>query len=494
MVTSPSSQLTSTSAKLFWAAMRLVFEVLLVLMALVVAAETTQANAVQAPATVRLIVMVIVSITAVVVASQSLMGIRMADSLRSIRTFIAVALIATALGRPMGIFPAVLLAGIAMVVASRVALFERSLGKATASAVRAAFLLSVYGLIVCLAGSARDMAGMGAVWTMMWLAVAHPVFRRLSRAVLDSLGLDEGRPRGLLILVVWSIAVIGVWLTVIAKTMSGSAVPSVQLGSFSVQPFLASTWAAVLAVALTYSRREHLGRLDWALAAMTGIGFIVLRELGTLVITLLALITYTLITRGARCRDVLILGSCAAIGLLVLWLVAVGALPDRGLEHVSGRIAHLTGSRSHPELDRVELAFAGAGVLGNASWTPMWGISEAGTRDYSFAILAQSHGWLGLAIVLALYSQYLVGLGAACTAATGDARRLVALGFLVLSVVTFFVPLLIFSKLMVVTGVPMPLIARSGTALALAIVSVGLMAVLASEGSRQREECYVEPA
>ena len=109
-------------------------------------------------------------------------------------------------------------------------------------------------------------------------------------------------------------------------------------------------------------------------------------------------------------------------------------------------------------------------------------LPEAHT-DFAFAIFSQETGFLGVILVLVLYSAFTV-YGARIANAASDAYgQFLATGILLLISGQAVINLLMVGGLLPVIGVPLPFISYGGTSLMISMASVGILLNIGQHGT-----------
>ncbi len=197
-------------------------------------------------------------------------------------------------------------------------------------------------------------------------------------------------------------------------------------------------------------------------------------DLGTAAV-LLAIWLGMLFVAGLRWQHILLLALVAAVLAPAAWAV----MPDHARERIMMFVQ--PESASDDSLYAIRQAWIGVGSGG------LWGKGlELGTQsqlsflrvrhsDYIFAVLAEELGFVGSALLLALFAGLLLRI-VHVGAKAGDAcGRLIASGIALMIFVQVAVNIGFHVRLLPVTGLPLPLISYGGSSLLSTLIGLGLV-------------------
>jgi rod shape determining protein RodA len=259
----------------------------------------------------------------------------------------------------------------------------------------------------------------------------------------------------------------------------------IPLGSFHLQPSEVMKVGFLLALAryirFRDDRRTFKGILVPFAIAGAPMGLILLQpDLGTALLFVPVLVAM-LYASGTKPRHMgLVLGLAAALSPVVFW---VGLHEYQRQRVVTfGRI--LVGVATPAEVqveawqaEQSRLAVAGGGVLGQG-WAEgaqnRSGAVPEHHTDFVFTVLAEEHGLLGVALLLALYGMLLVFLAGIASRARDPAGRLLVVGVIALLACQAVVNLAMTVGLGPITGVPLPFVTYGGASVLATFAAVAL--------------------
>lgn len=253
----------------------------------------------------------------------------------------------------------------------------------------------------------------------------------------------------------------------VAVQAIGLRTPQVPIGPISIAPYFLAAALAPSAFALNVLESATRGWRAF-LSAAVGLPIVVIlyagpvNELGTLAVIAMSLVAVLFLagTPGQALAGV----TCLALGIAVLsspLVVAFAAAAPRAVERIdvwAGRVA------PPAQLGRVIEAVGLAGLLGHAGAARMQFLvgSEVG-KDYMLSLVLANGGWIGLVGVVAVSACLLLELHSASRRTASNASRALLVAVFGLVLGNLIVTTLWAGGLTPFVGVPLPVIARSGS-------------------------------
>jgi cell division protein FtsW len=199
-------------------------------------------------------------------------------------------------------------------------------------------------------------------------------------------------------------------------------------------------------------------------------------------------------TAGVPMRIFGALGGAALAGVVALTL-----LPTK-IGYRSARISVFL-DPEHADSDASYQYFQGLYAIANGGWVGVglgegrmkWGRLPNGRNDFIFALIAEELGVVGCVVVLALFA-VLAYTGFRIARRVADPyRRLVAAAITVWFLGQAMINIGGVVRLMPITGLPLPFISDGGTALVVALASVGILTSFARSESDAARALHARP-
>lgn len=266
------------------------------------------------------------------------------------------------------------------------------------------------------------------------------------------------------------------------------------LGGLSFQPAEFLKLALVIYLADFLARKKEEGKLGdlrefWLpLLVVCGLSlFLVViaqGDLGTGV-TLIAIIFGMLLMSGIPAKQYLIM-------LALVLVVAVGAVATSShrMQRVDAWLATLTGGESSDStyhIDNAMLAigtggFFGVGIGNSIQAT---GYLPESINDSIFAILGETFGFVGLFLILVVFTAILLRLLNVAGHTSDDSDRLTVVGVFSWFLAGVVVNIMAMTGLVPVTGITLPLISYGGTSMIFIAFAIGLSLQISCYTSRE---------
>jgi cell division protein FtsW len=274
---------------------------------------------------------------------------------------------------------------------------------------------------------------------------------------------------------------------------SGNAISGGQrwlgYGSISVQPSELFTLASCFYLAVVVARVERTNRhwvdlLKWSSPVLAGAILVFLEpDMGTA--SVIVIVMFGVFVLAGLPRRVI--GLTVGLGALV-GLIAAVAAPYR-LQRILA-LFHPASASSAATYQVLQAKIAlGAGRysgLGFGQAPAAWGLLPNPHTDFIFAIIGEQFGFVGTAIVLALFT-WLITLGMQAARRSPDREsQLLAGGITLWFGVEVFVNVASVVGWWPVTGIPLPLISYGGTSLIIDLVALGLLVNVARRTTSSR--------
>ncbi len=346
-----------------------------------------------------------------------------------------------------------------------------------------AMLLVALGLVMVLsASSVRSLSSSGSSYAvfqrqLMWVAIGLP-FMALA-IVLPARTL---RALAYPLLLISLIGLVAVFLPGLGRTRYG-ATRWVQLGPITAQPSELAKLALVLWGADLYARKQKLLG-DWRHLVVPLVPVTLLLatlimlepDLGTTMVVVS--VTFALLfVVGAPLR---VFGVLSGLGIAAVTALAV-AEPYR-LERITGYLnpfADPLNSGYQPIQGLYALASGGWFGVGLGASRQKWSYLPNAHTDYIFAIIGEELGLLGTLFVVLLFA-VLGYAGIRVAQRTKDPFvRLASAGITAWLLAQALLNMGAVTKLVPVTGIPLPLVSFGGSSLAVSMLAIGMLASFA---------------
>jgi rod shape determining protein RodA len=253
-----------------------------------------------------------------------------------------------------------------------------------------------------------------------------------------------------------------------------------ELGFVSIQPSELVKVAIVLSLARFFHNRQYNKSSEWSLlfGLMMVLAPVILvikqPDLGTGMITLMLIVAMFFIA-GVRLRYFIIAAFGALLAAPVIWMMLHEYQKKRILIFLNPEQSPLD---SGYNIIQSQIAIGSGGFFGKGLLQGTQGqlnfLPEYQT-DFIFAFLAEETGFLGGAIVIALYSAVIViGLIIAEHCKSTFARMMAA-GITILFFLHVFINIAMVMGLVPVVGVPLPLISYGRTMMGSIVLGLGLV-------------------
>ncbi len=285
----------------------------------------------------------------------------------------------------------------------------------------------------------------------------------------------------------WVPAIYGSSLVLLVLVLSplGEKVKGAQrwidIGPFQFQPAELAKLAVVLGLASLLAsagsgplRWDHVARAIVLVAIPAGLIFLQ-PDLGTmLVFGFMAIVM--LFTSGATWRQLAFLSVSGVIGAVGLF--QVGAIKEYQITRLTAFLdpaADLQGARYNQYQSEIAIGsggFTGKGLF-NGSQTNLRFVPEQ-SADFIFTAVGEQLGFIGSALVLALFGIIVWRILVAAVNAKDRFGRLVAVGVASLIAFHVFVNIGMTVRLMPVTGLPLPFMSAGGTVFIAMSAALGL--------------------
>jgi len=273
----------------------------------------------------------------------------------------------------------------------------------------------------------------------------------------------------------------------------------IELGPFQFQPSEFGKLLFVLALAgflADRARRLHEPRVVLAAIGLAAVPILLVfkqPDLGTSLVYCAALVA-CLFVAGARWSHLLVLGTTAVtvvVGVLVL-------LPEVGIEvlepYQKERLTGFTNPDSDPSgitynVTQSITAIGSGGLDGRgvegATQTRLDYLPEHAT-DFVFASFAEQRGFLGAALLLALYLLVVWRALRIVTVARDAYGAIVAGGIVFAFLFQVFVNVGMTMGIAPVTGIPLPFVTVGGSSMVVNLIAVGVLLSISARGVHRR--------
>lgn len=288
---------------------------------------------------------------------------------------------------------------------------------------------------------------------------------------------------------IFALATIGLIATLVVGDVRGGAQRWIELGPVTLQASEFAKFAVVVMLATVLTRKtEYLGSFGhvfWPVAATLGIigGLLMLQpDFGTTVLVAGSAFT-VLVASNARVRDVI---GVALLGLAAGGLLAIAA-PYR-LERLTSFLdatPDVLGDGYHVHQSLVALGTGGWFGVGLGASRARWSFLPNAHSDFIFSIIGEETGLAGSLAVIALFLVVAIVGVAIALRARDDFGRLVAIGLVSWLTFQALVNIGGVTKVLPITGVPLPFLSAGGSAMMANLFIVGVLINIARLSPRR---------
>lgn len=261
-----------------------------------------------------------------------------------------------------------------------------------------------------------------------------------------------------------------------------------RLGPFSAQPSELATLAAIMWTAMLATKKEPLlrnfrrGVLPFLVVLLPVAGLIVLEPNLSTGVLLLLLAGIVVFAAGARIGHFLLLGLVA---IPLAWH-EIASVHYRFARMVSFLSTGEDAAAASWQITQ-SLTGMGAGQLlgrGFGEGTQKLGYLPQASSDFLFSTIGEEWGFVGVVVILTLYTVYVaVGLHVA-RAASDRFGMLLATGLTCMIGLTAALHIAVTLALVPTTGLPLPFLSYGGTHLVASLVATGILINIANHRSR----------
>lgn len=265
----------------------------------------------------------------------------------------------------------------------------------------------------------------------------------------------------------------------------------IELGPLSFQPsellkitfvlYLASLFSSTHMRSLKGSWKMALGFI--ALSGLVG-GLIFLQPATTMAIVILTSGLIMFIFSGARMRHVAAVVGLAVVGISVLVAITPYRF-DRFVPFWNETIAKPFPSLAiddvevdsfHVDQSRISIGAGGVTGVGFGESTSKYSVLPEPMGDSIFSVIAEEFGFVGSVVVIILYGLIFWRGTDIVKKSRDDFARLVTLGFVSIITIQTLIHIGANSGTLPFTGMPLPFVSYGGTALAISLTMVGVIA------------------
>ena len=294
--------------------------------------------------------------------------------------------------------------------------------------------------------------------------------------------------------IIWLASVIGLVIVLIpglGSEINGARAWIALPGGFQLQPAELAKIAIIVGIAMIMADRENAhddpNDLDvikaLAVAAVPVLLIIAQPDLGTVLIISAAILAM-ISASGAPSRWV--------IGLLIVAVVGVFAAVQTGAvsQYQIARLQSFVDPSADPQatgyqLRQSRITIGSGGILGkglfNGPQTNGRFVPEQQT-DFIFTVAGEELGFIGCAVILALYLLLFIRAFAICRRSSDLFGRLVCIGVIAWFIFQTFENIGMTMGLMPMTGVPLPFLSYGGSSMFANLIGVGLLQNVHSRG------------
>ena len=294
--------------------------------------------------------------------------------------------------------------------------------------------------------------------------------------------------------IIWLASVIGLVIVLIpglGSEINGARAWIALPGGFQLQPAELAKIAIIVGIAMIMADRENAhddpNDLDvikaLAVAAVPVLLIIAQPDLGTVLIISAAILAM-ISASGAPSRWV--------IGLLIVAVVGVFAAVQTGAvsQYQIARLQSFVDPSADPQatgyqLRQSRITIGSGGILGkglfNGPQTNGRFVPEQQT-DFIFTVAGEELGFIGCAVILALYLLLFIRAFAICRRSSDLFGRLVCIGVIAWFIFQTFENIGMTMGLMPMTGVPLPFLSYGGSSMFANLIGIGLLQNVHSRG------------
>ncbi len=290
-------------------------------------------------------------------------------------------------------------------------------------------------------------------------------------------------------ILMWAGSVVALILVRVSGVSHGGAQRWLELGGVEFQPSDFAKFAVIVALAVTYEKKERLNQLG-----EVGHFFVptaaILGSVGLLVITQTDLGTTVVIVGAAFAVMVAAKTRSSHLGLLAVMGVASGALSLRMNSYQRLRIdawrnplADIEGIAYHVSQSKIAIGSGGPFGVGLGQSRFRWLYLPNAHTDFIFSIIAEELGFAGAIFAISLYVGFAV-LGISTALRAPDRfGMMVAAGITAWISVQAFVNIGGVTGMIPLTGITLPFVSAGGSSLLMALGAVGVLLNIASQGA-----------
>lgn len=287
-----------------------------------------------------------------------------------------------------------------------------------------------------------------------------------------------------------SVGYLGLMVLLVGLLQFGADINGAQawyrLGGFTFQPSEPGKIVLIFTLATVFST-ERVGfqrMMTGLLLAGMPIGLILLQpDLGTVLVYVMVTAVMILMSNiSARLIVLLVLAAITAVTMIFTSDVladyqkdrlTVFVLDDEAVEELGAdaiRVAY--------NAEQSQIAIGNGGITGqglfNGSQTSSNLVPEQQT-DFIFSVAGEELGFVGAALLLALFGVIVFRIWRASMRATDEFDRLLATGVMAMFVFQVFQSAGMTMGIMPVTGIPMPLVSYGGSSMLTSMIALGLV-------------------
>lgn len=267
-----------------------------------------------------------------------------------------------------------------------------------------------------------------------------------------------------------------------------------QLGGFSFQPAELLKIALVIYLADFLTRKKEAGEIGKFKEFWMPLGFVTVPALLLVVIAqgdlgtgiaIAAIVLGMLLVAGVPTRQYVAM-------LALLLVVAVGsiAISSHRMERIDAWIATLTGnetSESTYHVDNAMLAIGTGGLfgVGIGNSVQATGYLPESINDSVFAIMGETFGFIGLALIIALFGVILWRMLKVAGHTSDTPEQLMVVGVFSWMLAQVAMNIMAMTGLVPVTGITLPFLSYGGTSMILLSAAMGLVLQISCYTSRE---------
>ncbi|MDO4612210.1 MAG: FtsW/RodA/SpoVE family cell cycle protein [Candidatus Saccharibacteria bacterium] len=264
-------------------------------------------------------------------------------------------------------------------------------------------------------------------------------------------------------------------------------------GGMSFQPAEALKIALVIYLSDFLARKKEEGNIGkwqefwWPLCLVCGasLGLVVVAQgdLGT-GITLIAIVLGMLLIAGVPAKQYLIL-----LALILVAIVGFIVFGGHRMARIESWLATLTGASSdstyHIENSMLAIGTGGLFGVGIGNSVQATGYLPESINDSVFAILGETFGFVGLAIIIGVFVAMLLRMLKVADKTPELSERLLVVGIFAWVFTQIAVNIMAMTSLAPVTGITLPLLSYGGTSMVFIAFAIGLSLQISCYTSRE---------